>query len=62
MNTENIKPFTEMSARELFLVLTGEKGIIEQMNLQKILREYVEKYGNTADLVTMVHKVAEDES
>lgn len=61
MNTENIKPFTEMSARELFLVLTGEKDIIEQMNLQKILREYVEKYGNTADLVTMVHKVAEDE-
>ena len=60
MNKEIVKPFTEMSSRELFVILTGDKGIVEQMNLQSILKEYVEKYGDTSDLVTMVHKMAED--
>lgn len=57
---EQIKPFTEMTARELFIVLTGGEGIIAQMNLQNILKEYVHKYGDTTDLVTMVHKMAEE--
>lgn len=57
---EQIKPFTEMTARELFIVLTGGKGIMAQMNLQSILKEYVHKYGDTTDLVTMVRKMAEE--
>ena len=59
---EQIKPFTEMTARELFIVLTGGEGIIAQMNLQNILKEYVTKHGDTTDLVTMVRELAEEES
>jgi hypothetical protein len=53
-------PFTQMTAEELFIVLTGGNGIMAQMNLQQIVEEYKEKYGDVTDLVTMVHKVAED--
>ena len=61
MNIENIKPFTEMDRRELFTVLTGDRGIVAQMNLQNIIRDYVRKFGDTTDLVTMVRKMAEEE-
>ncbi len=60
MDLENIKPFTEMTTRELFAVLTGDRGIVNQMNLQNIIRDYVHKYGDYADLVTMVRKMAEE--
>lgn len=61
MNTENIKPFTEMDSKELFIILTGGKGIMEQMNLQNIIKEYVERHHDTADLVTMVRTVAQED-
>ena len=32
------KAFTEMSSRELFLVLTGERGVVPQVYLQNIIR------------------------
>ena len=53
-------PFTEMTAEELFVVLTGGNGIIAQVNLQEIVEEYREKYGEITDLVTMVHKMADE--
>lgn len=34
---------------------------MQQMYLQNILKEYVTKHGDTADLVTMVRTVAEEE-
>ena len=61
MNMEDIRPFTEMTSRELFTILTGDRGIVPQMNLQNIIRDYIHKYGDTADIVTMVHKMAEEE-
>lgn len=61
MNTENIKPFTEMDSKELFIILTGGKGIMEQMNLQNIIKEYVERHHDTADLVKMVRTVAQED-
>ena len=57
---EGIKPFTEMTSTELFVILTGGRGVMQQMYLQDILKEYAAKYGDTADLVTMVHKMAEE--
>lgn len=60
MNVENIKPFTEMTSKELFVILTGGQGVMKQMYLQNTLKEYVTKYGDTTDLVTMVRKVAEE--
>ena len=60
-NIEDIKPFTKMTSRELFVILTGGGGVMQQMYLQNILKEYVTKHGDTADLVTMVHTVAEEE-
>ena len=46
MSVEDIKP--------------GGQGVMKQMYLQNILKEYVHKYGDTTDLVTMVHKMAEE--
>ncbi len=60
-NLENIEPFTEMTSKELFVILTGGEGLMKQMYLQKILETYVKRYGDTADLVTMVKTVAEEE-
>ena len=60
LKTENIKPFTEMASAELFVILTGGRGIMEQMYLQNVLKEYLRKHKDMSDLVTMVHAVAED--
>lgn len=60
-DVKDIKPFTEMTSRELFVILTGGGGVMQQMYLQNILKEYVTKHGDTADLVTMVRSVAEEE-
>lgn len=54
------KPFTEMTAEELFVVLTGGEGMIAEVNLQEIVEEYRKKHGDITDLVTMVHKVADE--
>ena len=60
LKTENIKPFTEMTSAELFVILTGGRGVMEQMYLQNVLKEYLRKHKDMSDLVTMVHAVAED--
>ena len=58
---EDIKPFTEMTSSELFIILTGGRGAMEQMYLRNILKKYLEKHKDTADLVTMVREVAKEE-
>ena len=58
-NMDGIKPFTEMTSTELFVILTGGRGVMRQMYLQHILKEYLTKHKDMADLVTMVHEVAE---
>ena len=59
LNLEEIKPFTEMTSTELFVILTGGRGVMQQMYLQNILKEYIKKHKDTSDLVTMVQSVAE---
>ena len=59
LNMDDVKPFTEMTSRELFVILTGGQGVMQQMYLQDVLKEYLKKHKDTADLVTMVHAVAE---
>ena len=53
-------PFTQMSTEELFVTLTGGNGFMAQISLQQIVDEYKEKYGDIADLETMVHKMADN--
>ena len=53
------KAFTEMSSRELFLVLTGERGVVPQVYLQNIIRDYMKDHDEDADLPTMVKVMAE---
>ena len=60
MENEETRDFGEMDARELFLVLTGDRGIIEQTRLQKIIREYLARYTDMSDLESMVRTVLED--
>ena len=59
LNMEDIKPFTEMTSTELFVILTGGRGVMQQMYLQNILKEYIKKHKDTSDLVTMVQSVAD---
>lgn len=59
LNMEEITPFTEMTSTELFIILTGGRGVMQQMYLQNILKEYLKKHKDTSDLVTMVQAVAE---
>jgi hypothetical protein len=61
INIEDIEPFTKMTSKELFVILTGGEGLMKKMYLQKILETYVRKHKDTADLVTMVRAVAEEE-
>ena len=61
INIEDIEPFTKMTSKELFVILTGGEGLMKKMYLQKILETYVRKHKDTADLVTMVRAVAEKE-
>ena len=60
-NVENIEPFTQMTSKELFVILTGGEGLMKKMYLQKILETYLRRHGDYADLVTMVRTVAEEE-
>ena len=43
LNMEDLKPFTEMTSTELFVILTGGRGVMQQMYLQNILKEYLKK-------------------
>ena len=48
---DEIKPFTEMTSTELFVILTGGRGVMPQMYLQDVLKEYLKKHKDTSDLV-----------
>lgn len=39
-----MKPLTEMTNRELFCVLTGDRGVVQQAMLQNLIRDYKNKY------------------
>ena len=54
------KPFTEMTNRELFGILTGEaEDIMDQIYLQQIVKDYLKNHSEDADLATMVRLAAE---
>ncbi len=57
------KPFIEMSNKELFCVLTGDRGIMAQALLQKLIRAYMDKYPTDEDveLHTMVETMIKEE-
>ena len=54
------KTFVEMTNRELFTVLTGDRGIMAQVQLQNIIKEYLAAHTGDADLATMVEWAAEN--
>ena len=54
------KTMIEMSNRELFCVLTGDRGVMAQMILQETVREYMARHTEEADLRTMVRTVIEE--
>ena len=39
-----MKALTEMDNRELFCVLTGDRGVVPQAMLQNMIRAYKQKY------------------
>ena len=39
-----MKALTEMTNRELFCVLTGDRGVLAQAQLQNLILRYKEKY------------------
>ena len=48
------KTFAQMSNRELFCVLTGDRGIMAQMHLQNLVKDYLASHDDDPDLLTMV--------
>ena len=52
-----LESFLSMDDRELFLVLTGERGIVAQMYLKEAAEEYKRTVGGDADLRTMVRVI-----
>ena len=59
-DNKNIRPFTEMDSKELFVTLTGGNGVIAQIKLLNTIKDYLMKYGDMSDLVTMVKTMAEE--
>ena len=59
METNLGKTMYEMSNRELFCVLTGEKGVMAQMYLQNLIREYMAANTDEPDLQTMVRRMVD---
>ena len=59
METNLGKSMVEMSNRELFCVLTGEKGVMAQMYLQNLIRDYLASHEDEVDLHTMVCTMAD---
>ena len=61
-----MKPLTEMTNRELFCVLTGDRGVVQQAMLQNIIRDYKAKYPEKVghfgemDLSAIVREMAAD--
>jgi len=55
------KTLADMDNRELFSVATGDRGPIAQEYLRGIVRGYRAKYGNDADLRTMVQAMLSEE-
>lgn len=56
------KSFLEMSNKELFCILTGDEGVMAQMALQKIIKEFMKKYPDREEnLMTMVKVIAGEE-
>ena len=62
METHPEKTMLEMSNRELFCVLTGDKGVMAQMQLQNVIRKYMSEHSEEADLRTMLRTVMEEEA
>lgn len=60
-DTREIKPFIEMSNKELFCVLTGERGIMAQFELQKLVKAYLASHDKDVDLHTMVETMLNEE-
>lgn len=58
---ETRKALADMGNKELFSVATGDRGPIAQHYLRGIIRTYRAKYGNDADLHTMVQTVLSEE-
>ncbi len=52
----------EMDNRELFCVLTGDRGPIAQALLQNLVRKYRAENGKDADLKTIVQTIAGEEN
>ena len=59
METNLGKTMYEMSNRESFCVLTGEKGVMAQMYLQNLIREYMAANTDEPDLQTMVRRMVD---
>ncbi len=58
---ETQKPFTEMSNQELFCVVTGERGVIAQAQLHRVLNRYRAKHHVLdKDLKSMVKEILDE--
>ena len=61
-----MKPLTEMTNRELFCVLTGDRGVVQQAMLRNLIRAYKAKYPEKVgkfgemDLSAIVREMAVD--
>ena len=62
MTSADRKTLYDMTNRELFCVLAGDKGIVYQMYLQDALRKYLASHPEEADLQTMVRTVVDEEA
>ena len=60
MDTKLGKTMYDMDNRELFCVLTGDRGVLAQMYLQEVVKEYLAGHKEEADLRTMVRTVVEE--
>ncbi len=54
------KTMYDMDNRELFCVLTGDRGVMAQMYLQEVVKEYLAGHKEEADLKTMVRTVVDE--
>ena len=60
MDTKLGKTMYEMDNRELFCVLTGDRGVMAQMYLQEVVKEYLASHKEEADLQTMVRTIVDE--
>lgn len=63
-----MKALKEMTNRELFCVLTGDKGIVQQTLLQNLIRDYKAKHPETVgklgevDLSAIVREMSAEQT